>query len=278
MRLLFLAVATGLLLTGCTALTIQEEDVFYPKPSVTPKTFDLEDVTLTSTFVPVADSVSVNTWHLTNDDARATVLFFGGNGFYLVQSRSYLQALTRPATDAVLWDYRGYGRSGGRPGVEVFRQDALAVYDHVVEERTVDPDRLLVWGHSLGSFLAAHVAEERPVAGIVLENPATNVDDWVGYLMPWYVRLFFGVDVDPALREEDNLRRIRRIDRPLLVIGGAEDQVTDPAMARRLHDAAVTDEKELVIVEDGEHNGLHERDTVQAAYDRFVDRALKKDE
>ena len=277
MRLLFLAVAAGgLLFSGCTALTIQEEDVFYPKPSVTPETFDLEDVTLTSTFVPVADSVSVNTWHLTTDDARATVLFFGGNGFYLVQSRSYLRALTRPNTNAVLWDYRGYGRSEGRPGVEAFRHDALAMYDHLVEERGVDPDRLLVWGHSLGSFLATHVADERPVAGLVLENPATTVDDWIGHLMPWYVRLFFGVDVDPALREEDNLRRMRRVDRPLLVVGGAADQVTDPAMARRLHDAADTDEKELVIVEEGEHNDLHERASVQAAYERLLDRALPK--
>jgi pimeloyl-ACP methyl ester carboxylesterase len=277
MRLFLLVVVFSFVLTGCTALTINEEDVFYPKSSVTPETFDLEDVSLTSTFVPVSDSVSVNAWHLTTDDARGTVLFFGGNGFYLVQSRSYLRALPRPSVDAVLWDYRGYGRSEGAPSVESFRKDALAVYDHVVEEMGVSPDRLLVWGHSLGSFLATHVADQRPVAGLVLENPATNVDDWVGHLMPWYIRLFLGVDVDPALRKEDNLHRIRQIDRPLLVVGGAEDQVTDPAMARRLHDAASSDQKELVLVEEGEHNGLHERDPVRAAYERLLDRALQSD-
>jgi len=274
MRLLLLAFAFSLLLTGCTALTINEENVFYPKPSVTPETFDLEDVTLTSSFVPVADSISLNTWHLTTPDARATVLFFGGNGFYLVQSRSYLRALTRPSVDAVLWDYRGYGRSDGDPGVEAFRRDALAMYDHVVEEMDVAPDRLVVWGHSLGSFLATHVADRRPVAGLVLENPATNVDDWVGHLMPWYLRLFLGVDVDPALREEDNLRRIREITAPLLVVGGGQDEVTDPTMARELHDASAADDRELVIVEEGEHNGLHEHSSVQAAYQEFLGRAL----
>jgi pimeloyl-ACP methyl ester carboxylesterase len=275
MRLLLLIAFSSLFFVGCTALTINEEDVFYPKPSVTPETFDLEGVTLNSTFVPVADTVSVNAWALSTSEARGTVLFFGGNGFYLVQSRSYLRALTRPSVDAVLWDYRGYGRSEGTPGVEVFRQDALAMYDHVVEERDVDPDRLLVWGHSLGSFLATHVADERPVAGVVLENPATTVDDWVGHLIPWYIRLFLGVDVDPALRDEDNLRRVREIDEPLLVVGGAEDEVTDAAMARQLHEAAPADHKDLVIVEDGTHNGLHERDTVQAAYERLLHRALR---
>jgi len=275
MRLLLLVAVFSLVLTGCSAITIGEEEVFYPKPSVTPETFDLEDVTLTSTFTPVADSVSVNTWHLERPDARATVLFFGGNGFYLVQSRSYLRALTRPPADAVLWDYRGYGRSEGTPGVEAFRQDALAIYDHVVETMDVAPDRLVVWGHSLGSFLATHVADRRPVAGLVLENPATNVDDWVDHLVPWYIRLFLGVDVAPALREEDNLRRIRDVDRPLLVVGGAEDEVTAPAMARRLHEASPADEKELLVVEDGTHNGLHEREEVQAAYQRLLDRAVR---
>jgi len=208
----------------------------------------------------------VNAWHLTQPDAQATVLFFGGNGFYLVQSRGYLRALTRPSANAFLWDYRGYGRSNGTPSVEAFRQDALALYDHLVNERGVDPDRLVVWGHSLGSFLATHVADKRPVAGVVLENPATNVDGWVDHLFPWYVRLFLGVDVDPTLREEDNVPRLRSLQAPLLVVAGEEDNVTDPAMARRLYDVAGSEHKELVTVPGGGHNELYEETAVQDAY------------
>jgi alpha-beta hydrolase superfamily lysophospholipase len=272
MRLLLLLFTACVVLPGCAALTIGEEEVFYPKPSVTPETFDLEGVDLSTSFVSVTDSLSVNAWHLTQPDAGATVLFFGGNGFYLVQSRSYLRALTRPSVNAFLWDYRGYGRSDGEPSVAAFRQDALTIYDHLVEERGVPPDQLLVWGHSLGSFLATHVAAERSVAGLVLENPATNVDDWVDNLIPWYVRLFLGVDVDPALQEESNLERLRTLSVPLLVVAGAADNVTDPAMARRLYEEAGTDQKDLVVVEDGEHNGLHETAAVQSAYQALVQR------
>ncbi|MEF8795082.1 MAG: alpha/beta fold hydrolase [Salinivenus sp.] len=270
MRLLLLLFTACVVLPGCAALTIGEEEVFYPKPSVTPETFDLEGVDLSTSFVSVTDSQSVNAWHLTQPDARATVLFFGGNGFYLVQSRSHLRALTRPSANAFLWDYRGYGRSDGEPSVAAFRQDALTIYDHLVEERGVPPDQLLVWGHSLGSFLATHVAAERSVAGLVLENPATNVDDWVDNLIPWYVRLFLGVDVDPALQEESNVERLRTLSVPLLVVGGAADNVTDPAMARRLYEEAGTDQKDLVVVEDGEHNGLHDTPPVQSAYQALV--------
>jgi hypothetical protein len=274
MRLLGLLLVACVVLPGCAALTIGEEDVFYPKPSVTPQTFDLEGVDLSTSFVPVTDSLSVNAWHLTQPEARTTVLFFGGNGFYLVQSKSYLQALTRPPANAFLWDYRGYGRSDGEPGVAAFRQDALTIYDHLVEERGVPPEQLLVWGHSLGSFLATHVAAERSVAGLVLENPATNVDDWVDHLIPWYVRLFLGVDVDPALREENNLDRLRTLTAPLLVVAGAEDNVTDPSMARRLYEAAGSAEKDLVVVEDGGHNGLHDDSAVRSAYRALVQRVV----
>jgi len=272
MRFFLLVLGASLVLTGCSALTISESDVFLPKSSVTPETFDLDGVTLNNHFLPVADSVEVNAWHLTQPDAQATVLFFGGNGFYLVQSRGYLRALTRPSTNAFLWDYRGYGRSDGAPSVEAFRQDALALYDHLVNERGVDPDHLVVWGHSLGSFLATHVADKRPVAGVVLENPATNVDGWVDHLFPWYVRLFLGVDVDPTLREEDNVARLRSLQAPLLVVAGEEDNVTDPAMARRLYDVAGSEHKELVTVPGGGHNNLYEEAAVQDAYAALMGR------
>lgn len=199
-------------------------------------------------------------------------LFFGGNGFYLVQSRGYLRALTRPPTNALLWDYRGYGRSGGSPSAAAVRDDALTVYDSLVSRPDVRPEQLIAWGHSMGSFMATHVARERTVGGVVLENPATNVDDWSSHLIPWYVRLFLGVDVDPALKNDDNLKRVRSMTEPLLVVGGEEDPVTAPEMARRLYQEAASEYRELILVEGGAHNGLYEDPEVQDAYRSLVER------
>jgi len=277
MRSCLLLFAMSLVLVGCSSITIGEEEVFYPKSSVTPETFDLDGVTLHNRFLAVTDSVDVNAWHLTQSEAPVTVLFFGGNGFYLVQSRGYLRALTRPSANALLWDYRGYGRSEGTPGVKAFRHDALAMYDYLVDEQGVDPERLVVWGHSLGSFLATHVAQQRSVAGMVLENPATNVDGWVDHLIPWYVRLFLGVDVDPALKAENNVARVRSLDVPLLVVAGKEDNVTDPAMAKRLYNEAGSSEKTLITVPDGGHNDLYQAAEVREAYADLVGRIAGAD-
>jgi len=274
MRIVLLLLCASVVLVSCSSITIGEQDVFYPKASVTPQTFDLDGVQLRDTMVTVGDTVAVNAWHLTQPTARATVLFFGGNGFYLVQSGGYLRALTRPPANALLWDYRGYGRSDGEPGVEAFRQDALAMYDYLVDERGVAPERLVVWGHSLGTFLAAHVATEREVAGVVLENPATTVDDWVGHLIPWYVRLFLGVDVDPALRDESNVEAVRQMEAPLLIVGGEADNITDPEMARTLYRTAQSESKDLIVVEEGTHNGLYDAPPVQTAYRTLVEQAV----
>ena len=274
MRPVVLLLFASTFLVACSAITIDEETVFQPKPSVTPETFNLDGVALDVQSIPVADSVSVDAWYLTQPTAQATVLFFGGNGFYLVQSRGYLRALSRPPVNALLWDYRGYGRSEGSPSAETLRQDALAVHDSLVARPSVTPNRLLVWGHSLGSFLATYVASQRSVGGVVLENPATNVEDWTSHLFPWYIRLFLGVDVDPALKEDDNLERIRQLEVPLLVVGGEDDPVTDPEMARRLHAEAASEQRQLVLVEGGAHNGLYDAPEVQDAYHDLVEHVI----
>jgi fermentation-respiration switch protein FrsA (DUF1100 family) len=281
-----LLIALLILLAGCSNVRIDESDVFLPKPSVTPASFDVEGVTLEEMYFAVPDSVGpdgevvpggrdslqLNAWHLTQPDAEATVLFYGGNGFYLVQSLGYIQALTDFPVNVFMFDYRGYGRSGGEPEVQAFKRDALAAYDVVTERLGADPDRLIVHGHSLGTFLATHAAAEREVAGLVLENPATDVTGWVHSIVPWFVRLFIDLEIDDTLQGESNVATLRRTDAPLLVLGGEKDNVTNPDMARDLYQTATNDPKNLVIVEDGTHNELYTSDAYRTAYRDLLDR------
>lgn len=262
---------------GCNTIPITEQDVFMPKPSVTPATFDVDGVQLEEfALAAVDDSIRLNAWHLTQPEARGTVLFFGGNGFYLVQSLGYIQALTAHPVNIVMFDYRGYGRSEGTPGVEAFKRDAETAYRYVRDQLGVPPQRILVHGHSLGTFLASYVGTTQAVGGIVLENPATNVNDWVKGLAPWYVRLFVSFEVDDDLQGESNLERVRTMDAtPLLTIAGAQDNITAPGMARTLHEEAATPEKTLVVVDEGGHNQLYESTAYQDAYRQLLERVLR---
>lgn len=274
--LLLLLAAAGC--TGCGSIPINEEDVFMPKPSITPATFAMEGVTLHEHTIraprdsSARDSVALDAWWVTPDSARSAVLFFGGQGFYLVQSRGYVDAFASLPTRALMWDYRGYGNSEGTPSVQHLKRDAMAVYTYATDALGIPPERLVVHGHSLGTFVATYLAAQHRVGGVVLENPATNVDAWGKALVPWYVRLFVGFKFDEALRAEDNRARIEQIDAPLLIVGGTNDVITPAEMARTLYTASPSPSKELVIVENGGHNGLYANDAVQDAYRTLLQR------
>ena len=234
-------------------------------------------VTLENVFFPAAgDSVQLNAWYLTQPEAQGTILFFGGNGFYLVQSRGYIEALTGFPVNVLMMDYRGYGQSGGTPSVEALQADAHAAYRYLTEKRGVDPKRLVVHGHSLGTFLALGLADQNPVAGVVLENPLTDVQDWTDHLVPWALRLFLSLKPSESLKRTDNVALAGQLDVPLLLFGGEDDVIADPEMARTLYKKAAPQNKRLVIVEGGGHNGLYRADVYDEAYRAFLSSVLQR--
>ena len=266
----------GAAFAGCTTIQIQEEDVFLPKPSITPQTFTRDRVNLRELYVE-NDSVQLNAWHLTRPDARGTLLFFGGNGFYLVQSRGYVEALTDFPVNVLMFDYRGYGKSTGTPGVNGFKRDALRMYDYAVDSLGVPAERMLVHGHSLGTFMATHTAAERDVAGVVLENPATDVQGWINGLAPWFVRLFVDFEIAEPLRDESNIAVLKKVDVPLLIFAGENDNVTRPEMAKTLYEEAISSSKNLVVVDSAGHNYLYRDSTYTAAYEDLISDSLPAD-
>ncbi len=258
-------------IAGCTSIQIDEESVFEPKASVTLESFAHEDVSLEEWTIPVAgDSLALNAWWLSRPDAEATVLFFGGQGFYLVQSKGYLEAFASLPVNALLVDYRGYGQSEGEPSVAALKADAADVYRHLTGKRGIDPESIVVHGHSLGTFVALHLSEEHPVGGVVLENPATNTRDWERSLVPWFFRLFISLNFAEALESEDNVERIQSLERPLLIVAGEEDEITPKIMAEKLYGRAPSSEKQFLSIEGGGHNGLHEHDAFLSAYRTLI--------
>ena len=264
------AALAALALAGCARIRVDEQSVFLPRRSVAPADYAGSGFAVEDLFFAGDDGTRINAWHLARPDARATVLLFGGNGFYLVQSRGFVEAIARHPVNLFMMDYRGYGKSQGSPAVATFLSDALAAYDLLKARFEPDPRRIIVHGHSVGSFAATLVAAERSVAALVLQNPATDGRDTLRHMVPWYARPFVRFDVAPALLAESNLERIRRVPVPTLVAGGAADRITSPRMARDLYAASPAPHKRLVIVEGGDHNGLSFDPGFQAAYAEIV--------
>ena len=269
-----LIAAVAIVAAGCGGgIPITEENVFQGRASITPATFERADVRLEETFF--GGDPAIHGWYFDREQSRCTTLFFGGQGFHMVLARRRVEAfLDRVPVDLFMFDYRGYGRSGGTPTVASLKVDALDAYDHLTED--LGAECVVAHGHSIGTFLATWLADERAVDALVLEAPIVDADRFEKELIPWYLRLFVGFDIAPPLQREDNAERIADIDVPTLLIAGERDDVSPPSHAETLRERAAGEPTDLVIFEQGTHNDLYLQEDFASHY-RALLRAAERD-
>lgn len=271
-RLLLLAA----LLAGCTA-EVRESDLIRPQRggALTAEAVAAASpaFTLAEHRIPAPGGVTLYAVHLRQPGARATILYFGGNGYTIGRFGAWTAGVFAPlGVDLILVDHRGYGLSEGSPTVGAMEGDSLAAFDFA--RKLVGPGgRIVVHGHSLGSFFAGHVGAHREASGVVLESSATTTEDWVKAGTPGAARLFIRkVEIDPNLRGRGNLSVVPRIDEPLLLLVGAKDGTTPPSLSQGLYAASPLPEgrKTLAVVRGAGHTDVMTKAEATEAYRRFL--------
>lgn len=264
------------LVAGCTA-QVRESDLIRPQRG---GALTAEAVaaaapaySLAELRIPAPGGAGLYAVHLRQPGARATILYFGGNGYTIGRFGGWTASVFAPlGVDLILVDHRGYGLSEGSPTVGAMEGDSLAAFDFA--RRLVGPDgRIVVHGHSLGSFFAGHVAAHRDAAGVVLESSATTTEDWVEAGTPGAARLFIRkVEIDPNLRGRGNLAVVPRIEEPLLLLVGAKDGATPPSLSQGLYAASPLPEgrKTLQVVPGAGHANVMTKAGAIAAYRAFL--------
>lgn len=225
------------------------------------------------------DGASLYSLRFLHPQARATVLYFGGNGYRVpVHARYSAQTYAGLPVNIVLVDHRGYGASTGDVSLAAMREDAVVVYDAVLADPALLALPVIVHGQSIGSFLAGAVAAGRQLDGLVLESSMTDARDWVDASMAgrgfWSRLAIRRVDIDPVLASAGNLDVVRRLDEPVLFVVGAEDTATAPEFSRRLYDATplAPPDKQLLVVPGKGHNDATRSDAFRDAMRAFVER------
>ncbi|HEX7030125.1 MAG TPA: alpha/beta fold hydrolase [Gammaproteobacteria bacterium] len=220
-----------------------------------------------------ADGTPLYGLHMQVDDARPTVLYFGGDVFRIARHGiDVLRDFARMNVNVLLVDYRGYGGSGGTPTLSALHADALAAFEYLRDE--IRADRIVLHGFSMGSFVASGLIDEVTPSALVLEATATNVPDWADFQVPWYAEPFVNFEIADTLLEQDNRVRLQRYRGPLLLIAGAGDRITPPAMARELYEIAGTrDAEKRVLVSRVAHHGDAMQDSaIIEGYRAFLER------
>ncbi|MGH8174652.1 MAG: alpha/beta hydrolase [Steroidobacter sp.] len=188
-------------------------------------------------------------WWIANERAThpAVILYFGGNAEDVLYT-----AMTAPIFNAqrmLVVNYRGYGRSHGKPGQKALYEDALAVYDYATRSAAVKPEHIVVMGRSLGAGVAAMLASERHVAGAILITP---FDSMAAVAAHHYSFLPVRVLLRHPFPSIDWARQAKA---PALIVAAERDTIIPPVHAQRLHDAW-TAEKQIHILEGVGHNDI----------------------
>jgi fermentation-respiration switch protein FrsA (DUF1100 family) len=176
-----------------------------------------------------SDGVRLHAWWIEVPGSRVVTLYLHGNGGNLAHRPGHLREMVAAGSSVLIPDYRGYGKSDGRPTERGLYRDADAAYDHLIG-MGYQPAQIVVHGESLGSAVAADLASRRACAGVILECPFTSLSDMAGTVVPFVGRLF--------ARGFNTRRKIAAVHVPVLVIHGDRDETVPYALGRAVFEAA----------------------------------------
>ena len=193
--------------------------------------------------IPVGSHLAISALLLPNPAADYTILYSHGNAEDLGDIRERLARYRERGFSIIAYDYRGYGTSPGRPSEKAACADIDAVYDHLVGQARVRPERIIVYGRSLGGGPSVDLASRRPVAGLVLESTFVSI-----------FRVMARVPIFP-FDKFDNIRKIGKIGCPVFVIHGKRDEIVPFWHGEMLYRQA-REPKMQLWVEGADHNNL----------------------
>lgn len=192
--------------------------------------------------------------------SRGLLLGFGGNAWNADDLLVFL-GRRAPDHDVVVFHYRGYPPSGGRPSEAALLADALLVHDWAVGR--LAPRRVVAVGLSLGSGVAGWLAAQRPLDGLVLVTPFDSIEALARARYPW-------APVGALLRHRfPTDRHLRGLDVPVAVIAAADDRIVPRERSEAL--VQVLARPVLVAtVPDSTHTGIYDREE----FDRLLQDSL----
>lgn len=159
------------------------------------------------------------------------VLLCHGNAGNVGDRVLHASLLATAGFDVLLFDYRGYGRSSGRPSEPGTYRDARAARRTLLRQPEVEQSQIFYLGESLGGAIALALALEFPPKGLILQSTFTGVREMARLHYPFIPRAVVP-DAYPTLR------LIRDLQAPLLVLHGDRDEIVPPTEGEALFEAA----------------------------------------
>lgn len=225
-------------------------------PKASPRPEDL--------YFQASDGTKLHAWHfraprIEGAPEPPTILLCHGNAGNLSDRYRRAVMLMGAPADVFVFDYRGYGRSEGKPHEAGVYKDVEAAWAELTKTRGIPGDRIVIYGVSLGGVMAIHLASKVDAAGLIVESTFTSVADMARRSMPFIPVFLIRTKMDSA-------RKILEVKMPKLHIHSPLDQIVPFDLGEQLFSLA-PEPKSFYQVDGAGHNS-----TLDVGGDKLLER------
>ncbi len=205
--------------------------VFFPE---TPFESTPDEFTLTyrDVYFHTRDGEKLHGWFFPQKEELPVILFCHGNAGNISHRLENIQILLRQKLQVFIFDYRGYGKSSGRPSEDGLYLDGVAAYDYLTKDEQISASKIIPFGRSLGATVAIEISLRREVKSIIIEGAFTSTRE-MARTMPLFYPISYLL---PA--HYNNVKRIGRVTAPKLFIHATEDEIVPFTQGQKLFEAA----------------------------------------
>lgn len=260
-------IAAGYAVVLVLMVLFQASFVYFPTRSLefTPEQYGIgyEDV-----YLYPEDNIRLHGWYIPVEEARGSVIFLHGNAGNISHRMESIRFFHDLGLNVLIFDYRGYGQSEGRPSEQGTYKDAMAAWSYLTEVRNLPADRIVLFGRSLGSGVAAWLGREVKPAGLMLESTFTSLVDIAREIYPLLpVRQLMTIRY-PVIEHIEYIRV------PVLVAHSPQDEIIPYRFGRKVFEAA-NEPKQWLEMRGGHNDGfIITGKAYQDAYDTFLTSVL----
>ena len=237
---------TVYILLGLILYFKQSSFLFQPTKDVLENPADI-GLKYESVELKTADGLKLSAWYVPANDSNLTLVFCHGNGGNISHRLANLEILNNLGVNCIIFDYRGYGNSEGKPTEQGVYLDTQTAYDWLINEKKVPAGNILIYGQSLGGSVATHLASEVKARGLIIESTFTSFIDMAHHYYPYLpVKLF-------AKFRFNTFENLKKIKYPVLIIHSKKDDLIPYEFGQKLYEEAANEPKTFVEIS-GTHN------------------------
>jgi len=227
----------------------QDSMIYFPEKDIqqTPQSINLG---YNEVGFKTKDGINISGWYIPASPGteKNIILFCHGNAGNISHVMEYIREFHEMGFNTLFFDYRGYGKSDGKPSEEGTYFDAEAAWDYLIQQGN-SPEKIIIYGQSLGGAIAAELALRKNPVALIIESSFTSIPELAMDLYPWLpVKIL-------SKYHYSTISKIGLIKSPKLIIHSPDDEIVPFKHGRMLYEKA-SQPRDFLEIKGGHNDGF----------------------